>query len=280
MRTLAVVTRAVTLDMTMASIVAGVGGTESLLDVTVAASISGLAVALIVVQELDTVRGPVGGAGAGQTLVDVSLTPVAGVSGATLAAEAAHLVHTRASIEAGSHVAVIKILLAVLAVCSRRTGALELANQVKTRAPVMAGVASALVDVPLALGALESLGALTAVGGEQVGARGAVVTRVGAARVRLVLAVGAPEPVAAVAGVGEAGVATGAPVPAQARHGGPLAVGRHLAADLSHVTNLASPSTVARAEEACSILRASGPVLTGVAGAPVHDLVTIVSCEP
>ena len=38
--------------------------------------------------------------------------------------------------------------------------------------------------------------------------------------------------------VGEAGVATGAPVPAQARHGGPLAVGRHLAADLSHVTNL------------------------------------------
>lgn len=42
------------------------------------------------------------------------------------------------------------------------------------------------------------------------------MTRVGAARVRLVLAVGAPEPVAAVAGVGEAGVATAAPVPAQA----------------------------------------------------------------
>lgn len=42
---------------------------------------------------------------------------------------------------------------------------------------------------------------------------------------------------------------------------------------------LASPSTVARAEEACSVLRASGPVLTGVTGAPVHDLVTVVSSE-
>ena len=232
------VTRAVTLDMTMASIVAGVGGTESLLDITVAASISGLAVALIVIQELDTVCGPVGGARVGQTLVDVSLTPVTRVSGATFTAKAAHLVHTSASIEAGSHVAVIKILLAVLAVCSRRTGALELADQVKTRAPVVAGVASALVDVPLTLGSLESLGALTAVGGEQVSARGAVVTGVGAARVRLVLAVGAPEPIAAVAGVREASVATCAPIPAQPRHRSPLTVGRHLTAHLSHVTNL------------------------------------------
>lgn len=129
----------------------------------------------------------------------------------------------------------------------------------------MTGVSGALVDIPLALGAFEPLGALAAVGGEQVCAGGAVVTRIGAARVWLVLAVGAPEPVAAVAGVGEPGVAAAAPVPAEAGHRGPLAVGRHLAADLSHVTNLASPSTVARAEEACSVLGASGPVLTGVA---------------
>ena len=258
----------------MASIVAGVRGTESLLDVTVSASVSGFAVALIVVEELDTVGSSLGGAGVGQTLVDVSLTPVPGVSGATLAGEAANLVHTRASIEAGAHVAVIKVLLAILSISSRRTGALELANEVETRAPVVTGIASTLVDVPLALGALKSLGALTAVGGEQVCAGGAVVTGVGAASVRLVLAVGAPEPVGAVAGVGEPGVAAAAPVPAQAGHGGALAVGRHLAADLPHVTNLenemrefrcemlnikqmlylASPSTVARAEEACSVL--------------------------
>ena len=238
MRTLTVVTRSITLDMTLASIVAGVWRTESLLDVTMTASVSGFAVALIVVKELDTVCSPVGGAGVGQTLVDVPLAPVPGVAGATLAGEAANLVHTRAPIEAGAHVAVIKILLAIFSVGSRRTGALKLADEVQARTAVVTGVSGALVDVPLTLGAFEPLGTLAAVGGEQVCAGGSVVTRIGAAGVWLVLAVGAPEPVGAVAGVGEPGVAAAAPVPAEAGHRGPLAVGSHLAAHLSHVTNL------------------------------------------
>ena len=104
--------------------------------------------------------------------------------------------------------------------------------------------------------ALEAPGTLAAVGGEEVGAGTPVVAGQGAARVRLVLevgdnlmtaymtavtaylAVGAPEPVDAVACVGEPGVAAAAPVAAEAGHGGPLAVGRHLTAHLPHVANL------------------------------------------
>lgn len=151
-----------------------------------------LAVALVVVQELYTVRGAVVGAGVGQTLVDVTLAPGPGVARTTLAGEASDLVHTDSTIETCSDVAVVKILLTQRSFCSRRTGAFELSNEIDTSASIMTRVPSTLIDVNLALRTHETLWTLTTVSRHEVAAGCSIVARVGGAGVRFMLTVGAP----------------------------------------------------------------------------------------
>ena len=70
----ALVACAVLVGAAVTSVQAGVVGTEILPLVTVPSPPAWLAVALIVVQELDTVSSAIGAAGVGETLVDISLT--------------------------------------------------------------------------------------------------------------------------------------------------------------------------------------------------------------
>ena len=94
------------------------------------------------------------------------------------------------------------------------------------------------------------------------------------------LTVGAPVAVDTVTAVGEPGVPAGSSVPAEAGHRGALLVGGDLTGDLPHVTHLPGPAGGAGAIEGGPGLGAPGSVLTGIAGAPVHQLVTVLTSEP
>ena len=161
--TLTVEARTIAFNMTLTSVRTGVGGAEVLLDVTMTTSPSLFAVALIIVEELNTVRSAVVGAGVGQTLVDVSLAPGASVSCSTLASEASYLVNIDTSVETCSNVTIIKIFLTQSSLGSRRTGTFKLSHQVNAGTSIMTWVASTFIDVNLTLRTHKTLGTLTTV---------------------------------------------------------------------------------------------------------------------
>ena len=79
------------------------------------------AVALVVVEQLDTVSGAWSSTRLGETLVDVALATLAGEACGAEAFKGAHSVHTLASIEAGVLLAIVHIHLAEFSLSARRT---------------------------------------------------------------------------------------------------------------------------------------------------------------
>jgi len=164
---------------TSTSIGTGSSGTEVDPGLAVLAHPSRLAVALIVVQQLHTVRCALPGAGVGQTLVDVTLAPWTCVARATLTLESSNPVNANSTVEAGSIVAFVQILFTQFALGARRTGTGIVSDKIVAGSTIPTRVGVTIVDVVLTLSPHEAAGTATAVGRQEVVAGGPIVTGVG-----------------------------------------------------------------------------------------------------
>lgn len=175
-------------------------------------------VALVVVDKLDTVGSSFAITGAGQTLVDISLTSLSGVARHALTLVATDFVNTDTAMMTRALETLVEVLLAKSSHSSRRARAREVIDQIVAYSTVSTRIGGAIVDVVLALCSLESRGTSAAVVSLVVVACRAVVARIAVTGISLMLTVGAPVAVPAVAGVRGAGVSTTTSVSAEPRH--------------------------------------------------------------
>lgn len=159
------------------------------LTLTMPSHVPGLAVTMIIIDQLHAIQSPRSRARIGKTLVDVSLAPGPDESRRALAIETADPIDAGPVIVASPWRAVVVVDLAKVAQGARGTGALEVVDEVVARAAILARVGLAVVDVQLAVLALEALGAVASVGADQVLAGGAVLAGGRLAFVDLALAV-------------------------------------------------------------------------------------------
>ena len=112
------------------------------------------AVALIIVEELDTVSSAIVRARIRQTFVYVSLASIASISSSAIAREPSNFINTNSTIETSSNVAIIKIPLTKGSFSSRRTRTLELANQIQANSSILTRIISTLIDIMFTLESL------------------------------------------------------------------------------------------------------------------------------
>ena len=108
-------------DSASPTICTGIGGAEVNPDLAQTSPPAWPAVALVVVEQLDTVSGARSSTRLGEALVDVALATLAGEACGAEAFKGAHSVHTLASIEAGVLLAIVHIHLAEFSLSARRT---------------------------------------------------------------------------------------------------------------------------------------------------------------
>ena len=139
-----------------AAIVAGRALAKVDFQFAVTAHVARLAVASVVVDQLDAVQSSSSRARIGETFVDVAFASRPDETGRTLALESADLVDASASVVTGSFETLVDVDLAEDAQRSVWTGAREGVDQVVTDAAILARIRIAVVDVVLAIGALET----------------------------------------------------------------------------------------------------------------------------
>lgn len=132
-------------------------GAEVNLDLAVSSHVTGLAVAVVVIDQLDAVQGSRVRAWVRQTLVDVAFTAGSYEARWTAAFESSNLVDTAAVVVASTRHAVVRVDLAQHSERSRWTRALVVVDQIVADTSVAARVWLALVDVEFAVLTLEAL---------------------------------------------------------------------------------------------------------------------------
>jgi hypothetical protein len=229
----------------------------------------GMAIASIVVGQLNTFLGALMGARVGQALVDISFTarPDETRSAATLIAT--NLVHTSASMVASTLKTLIDVDLAEKAHGPVRTRATEIINQIVADAAIATRVGRAVVDVEFAVLPLEARWTLALVSSDKILACSSILTRLSLAFVHLLLAIATVVTLSTAAFVAVSDVAAFATVLAQAISGRASHPGGHLATDLADVTQLSRPAVLTITMEGGPVLAAAGAVFARVLLAPV-----------
>jgi len=178
-------------DVAVATVLARTLGTKVNLVLTVATHVAGSAVAVIVVDQLDTVQGAGIGAGIAQALIDVTLAAGTHESWLADALEASYPIDATAIIVARSWFAVIFVDLTDDANGAGRTAAAEVHHAVVAGATILAGIRGTIVDVQFAVLTLEALTTAALVGTNEIPAGSAILTWLRLALVDLLLAVAA-----------------------------------------------------------------------------------------
>ena len=242
------------------------------LHLAVASHVAGLAVAVIVVDQLHAVLGSRRRARIGQALVDITLASRSHEAGRTFAFEAADLVAAGPIVVTSADSAVVHVQLAYEAQRAGRAGAAEVADKIVTRAAVLTRIRPTVVHVELAVLPLETFRALTLVRSDEVLASGAVLTGGRVTLVHLLLTVRTRVPFQTVATMTVANVLARAVVTQiLLRHSFPY--GRVLAGDHLHVADLAGPARGTVTLILVLVLNAGRLILAGTVRAPIDVLV-------
>lgn len=262
---------------TNTAVLAGIVLTKVSLGLTVATHPARLAVALIVVDQLDAVLGSEDRTRIGQAFIDVAFASGSDEARLALTFVPADFVDTAAAVMTSPFEALIDIDLAEETHGAVRAGTLEVVDQIMANTVVLAGIGIAVIDVVLAVLALESDGTLTTVGADEIFAAAPVLARVRVAFVDLVLAVAPVVSVRANALVAVAEVATVSSILAEIFNCYSPLPGSDRARDLLDVADLSGPSVQTFALKAGSSLFASGSVFTRRFPTPVDHFLAVSS---
>lgn len=239
---------------------------------TVTSHVTGLAVAVKVVDQLHAILSAHQQAWIREALVDVTFAARPDETGRAVAHEAANLVDARAVVVAGANHAVVHVDLAYEAESAGRAGAAKGVDQIVTRATVLARIRLAVVNVQFAILTLEALGAMALVRAHEILAGSAVLARCGVALVNLLLTIGAGVTVETVTTMAIANVFAGTVV-AEVLLLDTLADGGILARDHLHVAYLAGPTGRTDAVILVLVLHTRCLILAWIVRAPVDVLV-------